>query len=73
MTVERPPMGAESGHEGVMGLLLRVEDVSLDILDYSGVTLLLLATVNFDKPVVGLLQARETATPSAGEQLREVF
>ena len=43
------------------------------MLDRPDVTLLSLATENFDKPVAGLLQARKTATPSAGEQLRVVF
>ena len=45
-----------------------MEDVNLDIPDYSGIRLLSLATENFDKPLVGLRRARETAAPSAGEQ-----
>ena len=40
-----------------MGLPLEGEDVSLDIPDYSGVTLLSLAIENFDELVVGTLQA----------------
>ena len=56
-----------------MGLLLGGEDVNLDTLDCSGVILLSLATENFVKPLVGLLRTRETKTPRAGEQRREVF
>ena len=37
--------------------------MNLDILDYSGITLLSLATENYDKLIVSLLQARETTTP----------
>ena len=41
--------------------------------DCPDAALLSLATENFDKPMVGLLWARETATPSAGERLQPVF
>ena len=47
--------------------------VNPDMSDRPGVTLLSLATENFDKPLVGLLQAQEAATPSAGEQPQVVF
>lgn len=57
---------AETGQEGAIELPVERGG------DYSGVTLLSLATENYDKLVVGLLRARETTTPSAGEQLREV-
>ena len=50
-----------------------MEDVNLDILDHSGLILLSLATENYEKLVVGLLQARETTIPSVGERLRVLF